>query len=189
MTIKSKLREQVKWQLSQDELLDYGSKIATYEKDLTQLETAKKEIPRQMASVRAKMSSVREAILAGWEWRGVDCFERLRGATVEVVRSDTLEVIGSRKAEQSDVQTTIEDVAPELVPNRVDAVEGLRFRLGSRTGTVTAATPTSPSIAVCWDGDPDAEELIPRGDWLTLDVQEIERPKKRQRKAKAAAAE
>ncbi len=141
MTIKSKLREQVKCQLSQDELLDYGSKIATYEKDLTQLETAKKEIPRQMASVRAKMSSVREAILAGWEWRGVDCFERLRGATVEVVRSDTLEVIGSRKAEQSDVQTTIEE-AERKAKEKAHAEEDGAVRHTLLVGQVYKATAT-----------------------------------------------
>ena len=61
MTLKAKLREQVKWTLSQDELLDYGGKIATLEKDLSQLEMQKSQIPTQMKSVRAKMSAVREA--------------------------------------------------------------------------------------------------------------------------------
>lgn len=159
MTLKTKLREQVKWDLSQDELLDYGGKIATLEKDLSQLEAQKSQIPTQMKSVRAKMSAVREAILAGWEWRGVDCFERLKGSTVEVVRCDTLEVIGSRQAEQSDVQTTIEDAAKNAsaaaeTPERQALIVGQLWL--APTGDLGRVVEIGPDfVDVQWDGDDD----------------------------------
>jgi hypothetical protein len=161
MSLQKSLRELVKWDLSKPELLDYGGKLATLEKDLSQLENQKKDIPKQMASIRAKMTSVREALLAGWEWRGVDCFERLSGATVEIVRCDTFEVVRTRTAEQSDVQVTVEEVAAkkaaattEEAPKRQTLIVGQLWM--AATGDQGRVVEVGPDfVDIAWDGDDD----------------------------------
>jgi hypothetical protein len=110
--------------LTEDERSEYGMALAQFVTELEALEAQKANLPSQIKGVRERMRDTKSAMQNGFEYRDIDCFERDHGATIEVVRSDTGEVVDVRAAKLDDRQTTIFDALDPGAENPLDGEPG-----------------------------------------------------------------
>lgn len=106
--------------LTEDERSAYGMALAQFVTELEALEAQKANLPSQIKGVRERMRDTKSAMQNGFEYRDIDCFERDHGPTIEVVRSDTGEVVDVRAAKLDDRQTTIFDALDPGAENPLD---------------------------------------------------------------------
>lgn len=106
--------------LTEDERSAYGMALAQFVTELEALEVQKANIPQQIKGVRERMRDTKSAMQNGFEYRDIDVLERDRGATIEIVRADTGEVVDVRAAKLDDRQTTIFDALDPGAENPLD---------------------------------------------------------------------
>lgn len=96
--------------LTEEEIESYGMALAQFVTELEKLEAIQKDMPKQIKAVRERMRSTSDAIHNGYEDRDVEIYERDRGgATIDICRIDTDEVVDVREATKADRQVSLFD--------------------------------------------------------------------------------
>lgn len=109
--------------LTEDERSEYGMALAQFVTELEALEAQKANLPSQIKGVRERMRDTKSAMQNGFEYRDIDVFERDNGATIEIVRADTGEVVDVRAAKLDDKQLGLYNRAGADGGNPLDGEE------------------------------------------------------------------
>lgn len=97
--------------LNEHELQTYGKMLAEKVREEELAEEKKKQVAAEHSNrikvIRQEVRRIADARAKGEELRPVHCGERLRGNVIEIVRLDRGEVVDTRPAELTDLQTTL----------------------------------------------------------------------------------
>ena len=128
---QEKVTEYLQYHFTSDELLEIARETSRTLNEKRILEDKKSEIAKTLAgdiaAKQAQIDKLSGCIASGYEWRNIECvlrYDSPRPGLVELVRTDTGEIVKHRRMTDGELQMQLElkgDQAEE-VPSEVEAV-------------------------------------------------------------------